>query len=116
MNAGALKHPITIEAPIGETVDDYARRTVNYAPRYQVRASVADVSGREFYEAAAHQMEDIVTFTMRWLSGLTANMRILWGGDVYEIVQINHLGYRRDFLRVKARAVGPKEVQPSGQL
>lgn len=116
MNVGKFRHLITIENKTGETVDDYARRIPSWAPFKQVYAQVADVSGREFYEAAAYQLENVVTFTFRWVSGLTAAMRITWGGDVYEIVQINHLGYRRDFLRIKARSVGAKEAAPNGQL
>lgn len=107
MNIGKFKHLITIERPDydSETVDEYARRQTPWLTFAQLYAHIADVSGREFYEAAAHQLQNTVTFTTRWVAGVTADMRILWDGNIYEIDQVNHLGYRRDFLRIKAHVV-----------
>ena len=66
-------------------------------------ASMADVSGRDFYAAQAYQAQDIVTFGIRWRDDLCKEWRIVHRGSVYQIEQINHLGYRRDFIHVKAR-------------
>lgn len=118
MNVGRFKQWIVLERPDHEheTVDEYGRRHVPWVPVAQVRAQAADVSGREFYEAAAHQMQNIVTFTMRWIGGVTADMRVVWGDEIYEIIQVNHLGYRRDFLRIKARSTTPEGGVYHGQL
>lgn len=118
MNVGQFRHEITIQRPDyeHETVDDYGRRCVPWVDVETVRAKVADVSGREFYEAAAHQLQNTVTFTMRWLAGVNANMRIVFDGVTYEIDQVNHLGYRRDFLRIKAHATASEGAQKDGQF
>lgn len=118
MNVGSFRHLITIERPDieNETTDEYGRRITPWLPVAQAYAAVADVSGREFYEAAAHQMENVVTFTTRWLSDLTTAMRIWWNGATYEIMQINHLGYKRDFIRIKARVIAAEGAQTNGQL
>lgn len=117
INVGKLRHRITIMLPDTqrETVDEYGRRQTPMRVVAQVFAAVNDVSGREYYEAAAHQRENTVTFTLRWLSGLTPSMWIDWAGSMYQIDQINHLGYRRDFLRIKAHAVEAEGGQPYGQ-
>lgn len=118
MNVGKFRHKITIKRPDfeNETKDEYGRRVLPWLPYVEVMASVTDVSGREFYEAAAHQLQNTVTFTMRWVHGVNANMRIYWDGSVYEIDQINHLGYRRDFLRIKAHATASEGAWPDGQF
>lgn len=118
MNVGKFRHEISIVRPDfeHETKDEYGRRIVPWVPFARVMAAVADVSGREFYEAMAHQLQNTVTFTMRWIHGLNANMRILWNDGVYEIDQINHLGYKRDFLRVKAHATASEGAQRDGRF
>lgn len=118
MNIGRFKHQITIQRPDyeNETVDSYGRRSFPWVDVAQLYAQVADVSGREFYEAAAHQLQNTVTFTMRWVPGVTANMRVMFDGVAYGIDQVNHLGYRRDFLRIKAHATASEGAQRSGQF
>ena len=113
MNVGSFCHLITIDRPdySRETVDEYGIRHTPWAQYAQVYAQAADVSGREFYEAAAHQLQNTVTFTMRYVSGVTGDMRILWRGNVYEIDQINHLGYRGDFMRIKAHMTQTEGAQ-----
>ena len=53
---------------------------------------------------------------MRWVLGVTANMRIVFDGVAYDIDQVNHLGYRRDFLRIKAHATASEGAQRDGQF
>lgn len=117
MNIGKFRHLIDLQRPDLDhaTVDDYGRKTVPWVPFATLYADVADVSGREFYEAAAHQLQNTVTFTVRWVPGITADMRILWGDVAYTIDQINHLGYRRDFLRIKAH-ITESEGATHGQI
>lgn len=118
MNRGKFKHEIIVQRPDHdhETVDEYGRRSIPWVEYVRRHAQVADVSGRDFFEAAAHQLQDTVTFTVPWVTGLTRSMRILWCGGVYEIDQINHLGYRRDFMRVKAHTIASEGAQDNGQL
>lgn len=94
-------------SPELETVDKYGRRQVRWVHWRTLRARASDVSGKDYFDAAAYQMQDTVTFTTRWIEGITTAMRILWEGKVYVIDQINHLGYRRDFIRIQARMVDP---------
>ena len=115
INVGSFRHLISLQERIAER-DAAGNERITWRTQRQIYAAAADVSGREFYEAAAHQMENVVTFTFRWQYGLTNDMRILFNGAPYQIVQINHLGYTaRDFMRVKAVLFQGEEA-PYGTL
>lgn len=118
MNVGRFRQLVEIQRPAygREKVDEYGRRVTPWETFEQVRAQAADVSGREFYEAAAHQMQNTVTFTMRSLPGVTLDMRLVMDGVIYEIDQVNHLGYRGDFMRIKAHATDTEGGGQRGQL
>ena len=109
MNTGRFKALLSLYRRNAEAdaVDAYGRTVRHYAYVTQVYAGASDVSGRDFFEAAAHKLQDTVTFDTRYLRGLDASWRILWQGDAYEISQVNHLSYRGDFLRIKARKIEP---------
>lgn len=109
MNVGRFREQISLyrRNPSADTKDAYGRTIRHYAFAEQVKAGARDVSSKDFFEAAAHKLQDTVTFDTRWKSDLDATWRLLWHGDAYEIVQVNHLGYRGDFLRIQARKIEP---------
>lgn len=111
MNVGEFRHEVKLLRRL--TAQDSAGNDVNtWGVACRLRAAVKDVGGREFYEAAAHQLQNTVTFTLRWHAGLTGDMRLVFQGAVYEIMEINHLGYtRRDFMRIKARMIQGEEAR-----
>ena len=98
INVGGFRHLISLQKPVMKRDINGNDVVAGWITVGQTYAAVTDVSGREFYEAAAHQMENIVTFTLRWRDGLTGDMRLIFKGAPYEVIQINHLGYaKRDF-------------------
>ena len=103
MNVGEFRHPIVIQELQETGKDDNGNITRAWRDVASTLAAVHDVSGREFYAAAAYQMQDTVTFAMRWQPGIGTHMRIVFCDNPYKIMQINHLGYKRDFITVKAR-------------
>ena len=104
MKAGDLKHAITFQRPKYAT-DARGNRRMAWENVVTCRASMADVSGRDFYAAQAYQAQDVVTFGVRWRDSIDKECRIVHAGQVYQIEQINHLGYKRDFMHIKARMV-----------
>lgn len=103
MKAGDLRHLILILKPKEGLPDTLGHPTVAWSEYSRIYAAVKDVSGREFYEAHSYHMEDVVTFTIRYDSTITAAMRVQWNGTLYEILQVNHLGYTGDFMNLKTR-------------
>lgn len=104
IKAGDLKHPVTLQRPAVST-NEKGKRLTTWEDVAQVYAGKADVSGREFYEALAYHAEDTVTFTIRWRDDVQATWRLVHAGTAYNILAVNHLGYMRDFMRLKCKAV-----------
>jgi SPP1 family predicted phage head-tail adaptor len=85
MRAGTLKRRVTIQAVTEGTQDGYgepAEVVTTFATRW---ASVEPLSGAELYRA--HEMHPEVTHSvrLRYLDGVTAKMRVLFGTRSFEI-------------------------------
>lgn len=104
IKAGDLRQTVTLMRPV-TTLGDHNRRSVRYEDAATVAAAKADVSGREFYQAHAVNAEDIVTFTIRWRRDVDSAWRVRHGSAVYGILEVNHLGYMLDYMRLKCREV-----------
>lgn len=104
-NAGQLRELIEIERPVDIGIDPAGNRRVQWINEYTLYAAAHDVGTREFWEAAAHQLEHTITLTVRYLEGVTADMRVRWRGEIYDIVQVNHLRYRGDWMNIKVQRV-----------
>ena len=104
MKAGDLRHPVTLIRP-DTTLGDHRRRSTEWTDVCTVYAAKSDVSGREFYAAHAVNAEDTVTFTIRWRDDIDTTWRVRHGGITYNILEVNHLGYMRDYLRLKCKTV-----------
>lgn len=109
MKAGDLRHQIALQRPV-ISVDAKGNRRTAWQDAAVVWASMADVSGKDFYQAQAYQAQDTVTFGIRWRGDVDLSWRVLLDGRAYKIVQINHLGYRGDYMHLKARQVAGKEA------
>lgn len=104
MKAGDLRHPVSLQRPV-RTVNEKGRPVTVWEEIAAVHAAVSDVSGREFYAAHAVQAEDVVTFTIRWRDDVDASCRLVRQGAAYNILEVNHLGYMRDYIRLRCRLV-----------
>lgn len=107
MRSGDLRYTLLFLQPV-RTLDRYGRTVTDWQELCTVKGAAHDVSGREFYEAAAHQLENVITFDIRWRPDVTTACRIRFRGIDHEILQINHLGYQGDYLRIRARSVAPE--------
>lgn len=103
LKAGDLRHPVTLLEPV-TAIGAGNRRTVTWT-EHPVHAGKKDVSGREFFQAQAFHAEDIVTYTIRWREDVKATWRLRHGEVTYDIVEVNHLGYMRDYIQLKCREV-----------
>jgi len=114
IKAGDLRQVITLIRPAvtledrkspGTAGTERKRRVTGWEDAATVRAAKSDVSGREFFEAHAVNAEDIVTFTIRWRPDIDTTWRVRHGGETYGILEVNHLSYMRDYIRLKCRSV-----------
>jgi SPP1 family predicted phage head-tail adaptor len=95
IDAGSLRERVTVQQAsesrnaLGETVLSWA----TFAERW---ASVEGVSSRELLQYGQQQIEVSHRVRMRWLSGLTQSMRIVWRGRTLEIVSLFEHGNRSE--------------------
>ena len=70
-----------------------------------VWASARNLSGREYFAAAAVQQEKTVEFEIRFRADIDATMRITFRGQSYDIKFPDNIDYSDKFLKIKALAV-----------
>ncbi|MCR4622103.1 MAG: phage head closure protein [Clostridiales bacterium] len=84
------------------TVDTEGFKRPVWAPVYEsVACQVSGVSARDFYQAYAAGAQNTLTFVCRFLADVNTSWRVSYLGDVYEIVQVNPLQEKRDFMALK---------------
>jgi SPP1 family predicted phage head-tail adaptor len=83
--AGKLRHRVRIEEIVTDqdSNGDIVQTWQTYADN--VAAAVEPLSARELVQAQAMQSEVSARITIRWLSGVKATMRIVYGSAIYRI-------------------------------
>jgi SPP1 family predicted phage head-tail adaptor len=83
--AGTLNHRIIIQDST-ETRDALGEPIKTWFTWATVWAEKRDLTGNALFTAMQVQEKIKTRFKIRWLRGLTAQMRIIWnGGDIYHI-------------------------------
>jgi SPP1 family predicted phage head-tail adaptor len=87
MQAGRLRHRITIQAPSGSNWVDFAT----------VWAAKEQVVGREAFELADQLLQDevLIRFRVRYRNDITHKMRVSWDSKYYDIQRIEELDNTR---------------------
>lgn len=101
-SAGDLREKITIERT-ASSQDKNGYYNDAWVKVCDTWANVQDISGKEYFNAAATMALNIVSFVIRWRDDVNTGMRIIHNGKPYDIEYINRLGYKRDFMSIKAR-------------
>lgn len=84
MRSGRLRHRITIQQR--QEVTTNGDRAWTWAAVYtDVPADFLSGPGREFLAAEAIRAETVGRFELRYLPGITADMRVLWDDQVWNI-------------------------------
>ncbi len=101
---GDLRHRITLQKEIAITdTDGFTKR--DWQDFTTVWAAVENLHGREYWEAAAVQMENTVKFTIRYRNDITNDMRIRFRNRYFEIISIDNIKHRNEFIEIKAKEV-----------
>ena len=104
IDAGKLRERVTIQQAtearnaLGETVLSWA----TFAERW---ASVEGVSAREALELGQADVSITHRVRMRYVDGMTHNMRLLWRGRVLEIVSLLEYANRSEHVATCQEAV-----------
>lgn len=87
MRSGRLRHKVTVQT-VSEATDSFGQAIKTWSTYAQPFASVEPLNGREFFTANADSSEVTVRIRLRYLSGLTTKMRVLWDSKYYNIESI----------------------------
>lgn len=86
IRAGRLRHVITYQSQTS-SMDDYGGPTKTWEDvTPPIRADVQPVYVKEQVESMAAQAPYDIKVIHRFMAGITAGMRFLWDGRVYDIV------------------------------
>lgn len=85
MNAGALRHRITIDELVITQDSDTGAVEETWAEFCSVWAAIIPLSGREFVAASAIQDSVNTRITIRWREGILPEMRVHHAGAIYNI-------------------------------
>lgn len=89
MNAGKLRHRITIQQQQESTKDSYGALVESWLDvAASIWASVEPLSGREFYAAQQVNSETTTRITIRYRSGVISKMRAVYGERIYDILSV----------------------------
>ncbi|MBV2138577.1 MAG: phage head closure protein [Candidatus Thiodiazotropha sp. (ex Ctena orbiculata)] len=85
--SGRLKYRIQIQQPDvnRSTAGEPVKNWVKFA---EVRADIYDINGREFFGANQVNSEVTTKIVMRFKKGITPDMRVIHGTDIYQIVAV----------------------------
>lgn len=104
MNIGAMRHRITFMQKV-PTTDSEGFTQETWQPFKTVWAAVEQVSGREYYQAATVNAENDVRFRIRYLRGITQDMKISYNNKLYDIQSIIDAKGTKEELVIVAREV-----------
>lgn len=105
MNAGLFKHRITIQA-LTATKDEEGQQIQSWTDYAIAKAYVNGLSGSEYWAAQAIQAENTVVFSVRYTQKIAAiipqEYRIVFGGAVYDIKNVDNVQYQNNVVKIKA--------------
>lgn len=102
MQAGRLRHRVTIQQPV-ETRNAFGEAIKTWSTVATIYASVEPLSGREMFDAEQVQSEISHRVRLRYRSGLTTRMRLLYGSRVLHIQAVIDVKERHQELQLMCR-------------
>lgn len=103
MRAGKLRARVTIEQPDGEVGAYNQSSRVFVAWKKNVPVEIAGVSGGESFRGVKVDATTTHIVHMRWIDGLTTEMRFDWDGRKLNILSILEPDVRRRELNVMCK-------------
>lgn len=104
MEIASLNKRITIQE-LKLSINENGFEIEEWIDYKRIWAGVSNLHGREYFDAAAIQMENTVKFTIRYLPGIDTSMRIVFKDKNYNITSIDNIKYRNRFMEIKAMEV-----------
>lgn len=101
MDIGDLRHRITFQKLTTE-VNENGFEIQTWQNYKTVWSAVSNLSGREYYQAAAIKGEKTVKFLIRYVEGIDESMIILFRNKQYNITFVDNMKYINKNIEIKA--------------
>ena len=106
MKIGGLRHRVVLQKK-EITEDELKQQSEVWTDIASVWASVEPVSGREYFAAGQVNSEISVKITIRYRKDVTPDIRMVFGGKVYELLSVINPKERSKALILMCREVEP---------
>lgn len=103
MLAGQMRRKVTIQSR-SVAIDAVGGQAVTWTDVCTLWAQVQPTGGKEITVGGALRAESIFTVTTRYYAGIVPKMRILFEGQIFEIVNINDTDQRHRELVMTCQA------------
>lgn len=100
MNPGELRHRIKLQK-LETRVNENGFEEEEWVDFKILWASIKNLHGREYFQAAAVQKENTVKFIIRYIPELDTSMKILFKNKHYDITSIDNIRYENKYIEIK---------------
>lgn len=104
MNPGELRHRVTIQQP-AENESSMGTVVEGWQPYATVWAAVEPLRGREYLQTLETHSELTARIRIRYLAGITPNMRVLYNNRIFNIVAVIDVDERHRELQLMCSEV-----------
>jgi len=105
MHAGDLDRQITLRS-VSVSQNSFGEPEKLYSDFGVVWAKVVEQSGREIILSGVEHAQKRIVACVRYMLGITTDMKIVYNGDEYDIEVINEIGRREGLELVCKRLLG----------
>jgi len=110
MMAGKLNKPIVIQSKT-TTTDSYGGPVTSWTTFASTWAEVKPMRGRELIAAQAAHSEVTTRFYTRYVAGIVPSMRIVYGGNVFNIFSVIDTNEAHRELQIMAKQMPSDDAQ-----
>ena len=96
---GKLRHRVTLQRPV-ITKDNIGQEIEEWQDVATVWASVEPLSGKEYFSAKQVNSEVSAKITLRFLQGITPEVRVILDKHTYNILAVINFGERNVYLQL----------------
>ena len=101
MKAGTLRHYIEIQAR-AVTLSAAGEPTGTWSTSKYAWASITPIRGLEYFSARQEQAAVTHRVRIRYVSGITAEMRVKFGSRYFDIISVLNMGERNIYIDIMA--------------
>jgi len=104
MKIGNLRHRVVLQQKV-ITEDALKQQSEFWADIATVWAAIEPLSGREYFAARQENTEVTTRITIRYLPGIKADIRAVFGGRIFEVLSVINPEERRESLILMCKEV-----------